>query len=76
MRAAVRAWQISTSGMFVISALAVLAKSVIFSTGGNDAVFSIDGVVGSTGAFCVFCVFLGTYILFGRALGWLTIDLG
>ena len=71
-----RAWRIFTSGMFVISALAVLAKSVIFSTQGDDAVFSIDGVVGSTGAFCMFRVFLGTYVLFGRALGWLTNDLG
>ena len=71
-----RAWWIFTLCMFVISAPAVLAKSVIFPTRGDDAVFSIDGVVGSTGAFCVFCVFLGTYILFGRALGWLTIDLG
>jgi len=69
MRVAVRAWQISTSDIFVISAPAVLAKSVIFSTRGDDAVFSIDGVVGSTGAFCMFRVFLGTYVLFGRALG-------
>ena len=71
-----RAWQISTSDIFVISALAVLAKSVISSTRGDDAVFSIDGVVGSTSAFCMFRVFLGTYVLFGRAFGWLTNDLG
>ena len=71
-----RAWRISTSGMFVISAPAVLAKSVIFSTRGDDAVFSMDGVVGSTGAFCMFRVFLGTYVLFDRALGWLANDLG
>ena len=71
-----RAWWISTSGMFVISAPAVLAKSVIFSTRGDDAVFSMDGVVGSTSAFCMFRVFLGTYVLFGMALGWLANDLG
>jgi len=65
----VRAWRISTSGMFIISAPAILAKSVIFSTRGDDAVFSVDVVVGFTGAFCMFCVFLGTYVLFGRALG-------
>ena len=64
-----RAWWIFTLCMFVISAPAVLAKSVIFPTRGDDAVFSIDGVVGSTGAFCIFRVFLGTYVLFGRALG-------
>ena len=52
-----RAWRIFTSGMFVISALAVLAKSVIFSTRGDDAVFSMDGVVGSTGAFVCFVCF-------------------
>jgi len=69
MRAAMRAWQISTSGIFVILALAVLAKLVIFLTWGDDAVFSIDGVVGSTSTFCMFRVFLGTYVLFGRALG-------
>ena len=66
-----RAWQISTSGMFVISAPAVLAKSVIFSTQEDDTVFSIDGVVDSTGTFCMFHVFLEIYVLFGRALGWL-----
>ena len=31
--------------------------------------FSVDRVVGSTGAFCMFHVFLGTYVHFGRALG-------
>jgi len=62
--------------MFVISAPAILAKSVIFSTRGDDAVFSVDVVVGFTDAFCMFRVFLGTYVLFDRALGWLTNDLG
>ena len=64
-----RAWWIFTLCMFVISAPAVLAKLVIFLTWGDDAVFSIDGVVGSTSTFCMFRVFLGTYVLFGRALG-------
>jgi len=32
-------------------------------------VFSIDRVVGSTGAFCMFYVFLGTYVLSGRCKG-------
>jgi len=38
-------------------------------------VFSIDKVMRSTSTFYMFHVFLETYVLFCRALGWLANDL-